>query len=153
MQKLIALAIVLFGLFIYYLIQLFFKYRKAKGINSVLSELKLKGKKIMVSFPDCEIKTREYYEEETSDSLPSRVEMLDSLYDQEQLHKKNKKVVSVLVYKYADPAGKEVVFRSEVIEMPLERLRYILDNRKQTTIYVDESNWNRYYFDLGFLYN
>lgn len=153
MQKLIALIIVATGLIIFKLVSLYFKYRKAKKANHGLSDLKVKGKKIVVQFQDCEIKTREYVDTEPSDSMPSQIEMLDSLYDRNRSHDGVKKVVSALIYKYTDSLGKKVEFRSEVIEMPIERLRFILESKMQTTIYVDENNWNRYYFDLGFLYN
>jgi hypothetical protein len=42
-------------------------------------------------------------------------------------------------------------FRSELIEMPVERLRFAMEMSPQTAIYVDKNNWNLYYFDLSFI--
>jgi hypothetical protein len=151
MHKLIAFIVIVIGIVLVGVVSFLLKLRKTRKVNKALSDLMGKGKQIVIQFRDCEIKTREYFDTEPSDSTPSSVEMIDALFDANRPGEGIKKVVSVIIYKYKDPYGKNFEFRSEVIEMPVERLRFLLENQKQATIFVDTGNWNRYYFDLEFL--
>lgn len=152
MNKFLGYAIVFLGVVVIVLISKILNYRKSSKPNKSLLDLKKNGEKLTIQFEDCEIKTREYFEATSSDSFPTRIEMLDSLYNPNRSYEGTKKVISVLIYKYKDSTGKSMEFRSDSIEMPLETLRYILVNRKTTTIFFDKANWNRYYFDLGFVH-
>jgi hypothetical protein len=58
-----------------------FKYRKITKVNKSLLALKDKGRKIVVQLEACELKSREYFDKEPSNHLPSQAEMLGALYD------------------------------------------------------------------------
>lgn len=89
-----------------------------------------------------------YYETIDQDDIPSRVDMLDALYDENRLHKQTRKVVSVIVYRYTDLSGKTIEFRTEPIYLELVNLRFLLEQKKQGVIYYDAANLNRYYFEV-----
>lgn len=76
--------------------------------------------------------------------------MIDALFDADRPAEAVKNTVSVIVYKHPHPSGKIFEFRSRIIEMPAENLRYIMEQGKQAFLYVDQANWHRYYFDVGF---
>jgi hypothetical protein len=127
------------------------KYRKIKSLSRKVDNLKNTGRKIKVDFNDCTVKTREYYEEIDNDHMPSRIEMVDALYDPSRGEHKTKVIVSVLTYLYEEASGKSITYRSENIYMPLENLRLYLETQKFTHIYIDPNNPSNYFFDLDFL--
>jgi hypothetical protein len=144
--------IIVFGsIIIGSIISALWKYRKRKQGNKYWEKLKKEGKPIQVHLKDIDIKTNEYNETPVHDSIPSRIEMLDGLSRSGGADGTIKKAVSVLLYRYKKPNGELVMFRSETIEMPIESLRLRMEHINETTIYVDENNWNRYYFDIEFL--
>jgi hypothetical protein len=109
--------------------------------------------KITVSFDDCEVKTREYFEESVQDDWPTRIQMLDALGGRSEAGIKEKRQVSIVLYKYVDENGQIVEFRSSPIYMPGETLRFRLLNKKSTILYFDQKNNSHYYFDFDFLFN
>ena len=115
-------------------------------------KLRLIWKKIKIDLEDCVIKTREGYEDTAVDSIPSKVEMLDALYDSNRGHDQVRTCVSVLLYRYRISESKEMEFRSDLIKLPLESLRLRLDRQKFTYIYVDPNSYNNYLFDIDFLH-
>ena len=151
MHKAIVYILIFLVIFIIQVIRTIIKISKSNTTNKYWSELKQNGSHIVVNFEDCEIKTREYYDKEPKEGMPTQIEMLDALSNRYQETQGVKKIVSMLRYYYKTPSGNTVEFRSDVINMPVERLRFLLDQKKQTTIFVDPENWNRYYFDLEFL--
>ncbi len=151
-MRLIAYIVIFIGVAIVSIVTALFKYKKANKAYKSLAYLKNTGHKIFINLEDCELKTREYYDKEPSDEMPSRVEIMDSLYNPNQSYEGVHKVVSVLIYRHTSPTGQKVEFRSELIEMPAERIRFAMEKNKKTTIYVDKNNRNLYYFDISFLF-
>src|SRR5688572_8923781 len=103
MHKLVAYIVIIIGIVLVGVVSFLLNYRKTRKVNKALSDLKGKGKKIVVQFQNCEIKTREYFDTEPSDSMPSRAEMIDALFDASRPNEGIKKVISVIIYKYQDP--------------------------------------------------
>jgi hypothetical protein len=68
------------------------KYKKQDTNRRSEIPLKKTGKSIIVYFDKCVIKTRDYFEEAASNTMQSRVDMLDSLYNPNQEMNKIKKV-------------------------------------------------------------
>src|SRR5687767_4519284 len=66
--------------------------------------LKEKGEKIKVTLDNCEIKTRSYYQENLNAGIPSKAEMLDGLYDDNQNYSAEEIQQTYIVYykKYGD---------------------------------------------------
>lgn len=151
MSKLIAFTLIFIGAFMYFLISSIRRHNRSRGSDKSIDDLISNGNKIVVQFDDCEIKTRSYFDKETTESFPSRIEMWDGLYDPNRSHEGREKVVSVIVYQHKDASGKTIEFRSDVVEMPVEYLCLAIKNKKSTTIFVDKKNVNRYYFDIRFL--
>lgn len=115
-------------------------------------KLKLIWNKIRVDLEDCVIKSREGYEDAAVDSIPSKIEMLDTLHDSSRGQSQVKTCVSVLQYRYKVSKSKEMEFRSDLIKLPIESLRLRLDTEKFTYIYVDPKSYSNYLFDIDFLY-
>jgi hypothetical protein len=129
-----------------------FRLRKLrKGTSNFENELKQFGRREIVKFSDCEIKSREYNEEVPNDPFPSELKIVDSLFGHISNEESIVRTVSILICKIADKDGVVREFRSESIYLPLEMLRYRLEIKQETYIYIDKSNPNRYYFDLAFL--
>lgn len=109
------------------------------------------GKQIRVTIDACEIRSRDYFESSVMDTIPSRMDMLDSLYGGPNDEKKIKKVVSVITYKYKDETGQTIEYRSEPIYASEDTIRYsFLNSKRDLIIYVDPNNKNNYYFDVNF---
>lgn len=82
------------------------KYKKQDTNRRSEIPLKKTGKRIIVYFDKCVIKTRDYFEGATSNTMPSRIDMLDSLYNPNQEMNKIKKSVSVIVFNWMDGSGR-----------------------------------------------
>src|SRR6478609_4345768 len=113
-MRLIAYIVIFIGIAIVSLITALRKYRKLTKARNGLSHLKNTGQKITIHLADCELKTREYYDKEPSDEMPSRIEIMNSLYNPNQSYEGVHKIISVLIYRHTTPAGKKIEFRSEL---------------------------------------
>ena len=150
MQKWIVYLGVFVVTFIVGIVSALRKHLRQNKMNDYEKDLRANGKRFIVQLGDCEVKTNSYYENvDKVGSLPSRVEMLDALYDDSRLTQSVKKSLSVLIYRKTDPSGKIFEFRSKVIELSREDVYRFIEQKKEGTLYVDERNWNRYYFDIG----
>ncbi|HMI63692.1 MAG TPA: hypothetical protein VK518_22405 [Puia sp.] len=125
------------------------KYRKAKSDLKSQDHLKETGKKISVSLEDCEIKSGQLSDVSEQDFFPTRVEILDSMHNT-RTPKTNAITVYYLIYRQTRSGG-DFRFISQPINMSIESLRLRMERQKQTDIYIDPINENKYYFDLSFL--
>lgn len=110
------------------------------------------GIQLRVDFEDCEIKSKKFYEEAPANKLmPTKMEILDGIYNSKNDTDKVEKEVSVILYRHTK-GDKIVEYRSNPIYLPGITLRHILEEKGSTFIYIDPQNPNRYFFDVGFLY-
>jgi hypothetical protein len=151
MSKIGLFILIFVVIFIYQIITKIIKHRKNKKVDNHLFGLKQNGIRIVVNLENCEIKTNQYIETEPNETMPSQIEILDSLSNRGRQPHGVSKVISVLRYNYQNGPSGKIEFRSEAISMPVENLKLKLEQRKQTTIFVDADNLNRYYFDIEFL--
>lgn len=114
------------------------------------SWLEENGKKVKVYFKDCKLISQENIQDAVPDSMPSRIEILDSLYDQDRNNRQINVSESILVYDYKY-GNQSIQFRSEKIIVPLISLQFRLDQRISTSVYYDPNNPSKYFFDLDFL--
>jgi hypothetical protein len=130
-------------------------------LKQLIDELKTTGQKIDVSFDNCEIKEHNYTEEQNiygheNDILTLGVEHqmqgLNALGNDRRNVKQVHVYQSVIVFRYNNTRnGKTERFMSRVIPKDKLSLSFYLDNKKQTTLYIDKTNREKYYFDLDFL--
>lgn len=97
------------------------------------------GKQLKVNFADCEIRSRRYFEEKQSPTLPSRAEILDGFYGFHKEPDKIEKEVSVILY-MQHMSNKVLEYRSEQVYIPELTLRLILEEKRTTIIYIDPEN-------------
>jgi hypothetical protein len=130
-------------------------------VRRLIADLKENGERIRVDFDTCQIRGHSYREARPShgaDSLLTTLtvgETLTSLLD----HLDNaggdglrNVQQSVIVFQYEnDRTGAKEKFISPVIAKDEISLSFYLDQQKHTTLYVDKTNRDFYYFDLGFL--
>jgi len=136
--------------------------KEMKRLHKLIDDLKANGEKIRVYFSECEIKTNNYSEERERYGGPNELTTLAIEREIQAWNAigghgdKNVKRVdvhqSVLVFKYENN-GQTETFYSGIIPKEIITLRFKLDEKKETTLYVDRKDRSRYYFDLDFLQN
>ena len=133
-----------------------------KRIATLINDLKENGEKIQVDLTQCELKEHSYIEEK--EKYGHKKELLTlgieseiqgwnalgggSMRNVEQVQIKQ---TVIIFYNPNIRSGKTEKFISRVIPKDKITLSFYLDKQKQTTLYVDKTNRERYYFDLGFL--
>lgn len=128
----------------------FVKYKKLTKRNTDIP-LKRTWTPTEINFDQCEILSREYYENKEYDSFPTQIELLDSLYPRPTEEHKIKKEVSVVVCKVKNENGDEIVYKSEPVYVPAGSLRILLFSKGTTNVYLNPADKSQYYFDLDFL--
>ncbi len=133
-----------------------------KQISEMISDLKENGERILVDLSQCELKEHNYFEEKERYGHKTELLTLDiereiqawnsisgsSMGNFEQVQVKQ----TVMVYLRANnQTGKTEKFISRIIPKDKVTLAFYLNQQKQTTLYVDRVDRNRYYFDLDFL--
>lgn len=120
-----------------------------KEIERLKAELRQNGEAVRVEFLKCEVKTNDYSEEREI-GYSHRVQFYNALQDE----RKNTEIVevyqSVIVFKY-EHEGITETFYSHIITKEREHLLFILDTKKETMLYIDKNDRERYFFDLDFL--
>ncbi|HKO82799.1 MAG TPA: hypothetical protein VJU78_20475 [Chitinophagaceae bacterium] len=111
-------------------------------------QLRLTGDKIRLTLNDIEIKSRSYQNELVND-FPTQTEMLDALYDNSRNFKTEKVQLTYIVFhkKFGD---KSFTFVSQPTSQTADGFRNYLDYNGGIDLYIDNSNPNRYFFDLPF---
>ena len=135
----------------------FFVFKnKTTGINMEITAwketLKLNGEKILVTLPECEIKENFYYEE-VDRVHSSKAQSYNAMIGQGYRNvEKQSRYATVVVYNYTNPkTGELKKFISPIIQKDKISLDFLLNEKKETFIYVDRNDPNTYFFDLDFL--
>lgn len=115
-----------------------------------IEQLKRTGDKVRVTLDNAEVKSRSYQQEIISDGLPSRMEMLDGLYDSNRNYKTQEIQQTYIVF-YKQYNGKTYKFISNATTQNAETVRMYIDRQKGIDLYIDQKNPTNYYFDLPFV--
>ena len=114
-----------------------------------IQKLKKNGEKVKVTQENAEVKSRTYQQEIANDHLPTQIEMMDSLYDDNRNYRTREIRQTYIVFykKYGD---KSYRFVSPATLYEPEALReFIIE--KRIDIYIDPANPTNYYFDFSVL--
>jgi len=115
-----------------------------------IEDLKLNGEKIKVEFSKCEIKSNGYTEERERYS-DYRIQAWNVLAGDSD---KNVELVDInqsRIIFHHEINGNTETFISGIIPKDQITLSFELDEKKETTLYVDRNNRENFYFDLEFL--
>jgi hypothetical protein len=129
----------------------------ANKVRHMIDDLKANGEKIRVDFKDCHSRGHEYSEAVEnpesylvgltgSGALTAVMNHLENPTGMRDIRQ------SVIIFQQANSrTGTTEKFLSPVIAKDEVSLSFYLDQQQRTTLYVDKSNRNLYYFDLDFL--
>ena len=117
------------------------------GRLAEIEQLKRTGDKIRVTLDNAEIKSRDYQLEIINEGPPSRMEMLDALYDSKRNHKTQEVQQTYIVF-YKHYSGKTYKFVSQATSLNADALKRYIDRQKGIELYIDPKNPTSYYFDM-----
>jgi hypothetical protein len=112
-----------------------------------IEQLKRAGDKVKVTLDNAEVKSRSYQQEIINEGLPSRMEMLDALYDSNRNYKTQEVQQTYIVF-YKQYSGKTYKFVSQATTQNADAVRRYIDRQKGIDLYIDPKNPTSYYFDL-----
>jgi hypothetical protein len=121
-----------------------------ENLNAEIEEFKMHADKLLVDLNACEIITNNYTEH-IERSKSSRAQALDFVYDS-SYNVEDKDVLQSVIFYETEHEGKKEKFYSHTMYKDEVTLRIKFDRQKETYIYIDKFNRERYYFDLEFLY-
>jgi hypothetical protein len=119
-------------------------------LNAEIDILKLNSNKLLVDLNSCEIITNNYTEQILR-AKNYRSQALDFVYDSNYNVEEKDVLQSVILFE-TEHEGKKEKFYSHTLYKDEVSLRIKFDRQKETCIYIDKDNSERYYFDLEFLY-
>jgi hypothetical protein len=126
------------------------KRRRDKEKEKLVSKFKANSEKILVDFDKCEIISNNYVEEVETESFNNN-QAWEALYDSERNVKKVEVNQARLLFE-ADRFGTKEKFYSSMICKDEITIRFLLAKQKETFIYIDKNDKDRYYFDLDFIF-
>jgi hypothetical protein len=115
-----------------------------------VEQLKRTGDKVRITLDNAEVKSRSYQHEVINDELPSRIQMLDALYDENRNYKTQEIQQTYIVF-YKRYGGQTYKFISQAMAETAEVVRRYIDGEKGIDLYIDPNNPHKYYFDVPFL--
>jgi hypothetical protein len=115
-----------------------------------IDRLKRTGERIKVTLDNAEVKSISYQQEIINEGLPSRMEMLDGLYDNNRNYKTQEIQQSYIVF-YKQYNGKTYKFISQATTQNAETVKMYIDRQKGIDLYIDQKNPTNYYFDVRFV--
>jgi hypothetical protein len=117
--------------------------------DQLINDLKTQGDRIPADFNSCEIRGHEYTDVDSPDEFQiTSLHYIPIAGDPGQRNIRQ----SVFIFSYTNTrSGQTEKFYSPIIPKDETTLSFYLDRQKQTTLYVDKTNRERYYFDLDFL--
>ena len=115
-----------------------------------IERLKRTGEKIRVTLENAEVKTRRYQQEINNEYLPSRMELMNGLYDGNRNYKTEEIQQTYIVFK-KKYEGVEYKFVSQATTQNIETVKMYIDRQNGVDLYVDPQNPKNYYFDLRFV--
>jgi hypothetical protein len=114
-----------------------------------IEQLKCTGDKVRVTLDNAEVKSRSYQQEVINEGLPSRMQMLDALYDSNRNYKTQVVQQTYIVF-YKEFNGKTYKFVSPPTTQNDDALRMYIERQKGVDLYIDRKKPTDYYFDLPF---
>jgi hypothetical protein len=115
-----------------------------------IEQLKRTGEKVRITLNNAEVKSRSYKQEIANEDLPSRIEMLDALYDSNRNYKTQEVQQTYIVF-YKQYKGETYKFISQATTQNTGAVKMYIDRQKGIDLYIDPKNPNNYYFDLPFV--
>jgi hypothetical protein len=115
-----------------------------------IERLKRIGEKVRVTLDNAEVKIRNYRQEIINEGLPSRIEMIDGLYDSNRNYK-TQEIQQTYVVFYKQYSGMEYKFVSQATTQNVEAVKMYIDRLKGVDLYIDPKNPTNYYFDIQFV--
>ncbi len=133
------------------LLRAYFKIKKQRDVKPP-SNSALKGSpiKIKVKLDECEVISHDVVNDDDASSIPSRIDIIDSVYPG-NYNEKSGSTASALLYRYKNADGSIKKYYSAVIYTSPDSLRYALLKYTETFIYINPNDPGDYYFDLEFL--
>jgi hypothetical protein len=123
--------------------------KEKQNFNSEIDRFKQSADKIKVNLSDCEILSNNYTEQ-VEKVKSYKAQALDSIYDSGKNIEQVDINQTVIVYKTTQYGQKEQ-FNSSTINKDRITLNFLLAKHKETYLYVDRNNRQKYYFDIEFL--
>ena len=131
-------------------------------LRQMIGALKANGEKIRVDLRSCEVREHNYTERRNPAADESLLmtltapgtlhSLLNQLEDKDYGKSMREVVQSVLIFPYANSrTGQAEKFISQVISKDRVTLSFYLDKQQHTTLYIDKTDRNLYFFDLDFL--
>jgi hypothetical protein len=117
---------------------------------SMIERLKRTGDKVRVTLDNAEIKSRGFRQEIINEGLPSRMEMLDALYDNNRNYKTQEVQQTYIVF-YKQYSGKTYKFVSHATTQNTDVVKSYIDEQKGIDLYIDSKNPRIFYFDLPYV--
>ena len=115
-----------------------------------IEQLKRNGDKVKVTLDNAEVKSRSYQKEIIKEGLPSRMEMLDALYDSNRNYKTQEIRQTYIVF-YKQYNGKTYKFVSQATTQNADAVKRHIDRQKGIDLYIDPKNPTSYYFELPYV--
>jgi hypothetical protein len=138
--------------------------RMQKQIDDTIYHLKVNGERIRVDLSQCEIKERSYTEERqrygAEDELLTfdferQIQTLNALGGDNSRNVTQVQVTqTVVIFSRQNPlTGETERFVSRVIPKDKVTVAFYLEEQGETSLYVDKTDRQLYYFDLDFLFS
>jgi len=144
--KSIGIVLLIVGVLLLRIIWVTTKKSEYKNLQTEIDAFKSKADKILVKLDDCKIIMNNYSEH--IDTIESNSELIfDSIKKNE-----NRNVNQAVLIFEKHRKGQTEKYTSQTIYTDEITLRLLLQKQKETFIYFDKSNRNRYYFDIDFIH-
>ena len=117
-------------------------------INQI-NNLKLTGDKIRITLDNSEVKSRTFQQDMITNSVPTKMEMIDALYDSNRNYKTSEIQQTYIVF-YKQYGNKTYKFISQATTQSPELLKEYIYNQNGIDLYIDKENPNSYYFNFPF---
>ena len=115
-----------------------------------IEHLKRTGEKVRVTLDNAEVKSRSYQQEIIGEGLPSRMEMLDAIYDSNRNYKTQEVQQTYIVF-YKQYSGKPYKFVSQATTQNADAVKSYIDRQKGIDLYINPKNPTSFYFDLPYV--
>jgi preprotein translocase subunit SecF len=115
-----------------------------------IEQLKRTSDKVRVTLDNAEVKSRSYQQEIINEGVPSRMEMLDALYNSNRNYKTQEVQQTYIVFQ-KEYNGKTYKFVSQATTQNADAVKTYIDRSKGIDLYIDPKNPTSLYFDLPFV--
>jgi hypothetical protein len=120
-------------------------------LQAEVNNFKLTADKILVDLNSCEIKANNYTEQ-VVDQRSYRSQAFDTMRGSPKKYGDIYINQAMLIFE-TEKYGQKERYYSPTIYKDEITLRFLLDKQKETYLYIDKNNREKYYFDLEFLEN